>query len=122
MSRAVTMPAVYPHNVDPRNPTIGGLAFSLRSGITTRMRDQENQFFHIGERLRAIREGFSTMSQKEWAGKHNFGQTQYNNWERGNRRIPVDDAERLCSLYGVTLDFVYRGRRDGLSESASKVL
>lgn len=90
--------------------------------MTVCMSDQANQFFHIGERLRSIREGFSTMSQKEWAEKHHFGQTQYNNWERGNRRIPVDDAERLCSLYGVTLDFVYRGRRDGLSESASKVL
>lgn len=62
------------------------------------------------------------MSQKAFADRHNFGHTQYNNWETGTRRIPVDAAETLCEAYGLTLDFVYRGRRDGLSEKASKVL
>jgi len=122
MSRDVIMTAVYPPFVDERNTTIGELANSFRSVMTRRMSDEQNQYFHIGDRLRAIREGFSVMNQREWAEKHCFSITQYNNWERGVRRIPVDDAERLCSLYGVSLDFVYRGRRDGLSENASKVV
>ncbi len=76
----------------------------------------------IGHRLAAIRRAFSDFDQKAWAEKHGFGHTQYNNWETGTRRIPVESAEKLCDLYGLTLDFVYRGRRDGLSEKASKVL
>jgi transcriptional regulator with XRE-family HTH domain len=62
------------------------------------------------------------LSQKAWAEKHNFNVTQYNNWERGVRRIPVESAEALCDSYGLTLDFIYRGRRDGLSENALKAV
>ena len=73
-------------------------------------------------RLRAVRMAFSDLEPGEWAKKIGFNRTQYSNWENGQRRIPVDRAEKLCDLYGLTLDSVYRGRRDGLSERASKVL
>lgn len=76
----------------------------------------------IGLRLRSIREGFSDLTQTAWAAKHGFNVTQWNNWEKGARRIPVEAAEVLCDRYGLTLDFVYRGRLDGLSENAKKVL
>ncbi|PQO23106.1 hypothetical protein C2I36_09560 [Rhodobacteraceae bacterium WD3A24] len=86
------------------------------------MAKEAPQHPEIGARLAAVREGFSDLSQKAWAEKHGFSPTQYNNWEKGARRIPIEAAEKLCSTYGLTLDFIYRGRRDGLSESASKVL
>ena len=79
------------------------------------------QYAEIGKRLVSIRRGFSRLSQKDWAEKHGFNQTQYNNWERGKRRIPVESAERLCDLYGLTLDAIYRGRLDCVSENARKV-
>ncbi|MGI3168426.1 helix-turn-helix domain-containing protein [Pseudooceanicola sp. C21-150M6] len=79
-------------------------------------------YIEIGQRLKAIREGFSDLSQKDWAAKHGFSVTQYNNWEKGTRRITVDDAERLADTYGLDLDFIYRGRRSGLSERASNVV
>lgn len=60
------------------------------------------------------------MTQRAWAERHGFNPTQYNNWERGVRRIPLEASEKLCKLYGVTLDFIYLGRRDGLSDTASK--
>lgn len=82
----------------------------------------EPQFLDIGQRLEAIRVGFSDLNQRDWAEKHSFGVSTYNNWVKGIRRIPVENAEKLCDLYGVDLDFVYRGKRDGLSESARKVL
>ncbi|BAQ69202.1 helix-turn-helix domain-containing protein [Rhodovulum sulfidophilum] len=85
------------------------------------MVEAEPQFKEIGIRLERIRLGFSDLNQKDWAKKHGFGPTQYNNWENGVRRIPVDAAEKLCSLYGLTLDAIYRGRLDGLSENARKV-
>lgn len=75
----------------------------------------------IGDRLRIVREHFSDLNQKEWAEKHGFNKTQYNNWEVGARRIPVDEAEKLCDRYGLTLDAIYRGRFDGLAENARNV-
>ncbi|PYE80375.1 helix-turn-helix protein [Pseudoroseicyclus aestuarii] len=79
-------------------------------------------YAEIGERLARLRKSQSDLTQKAWAEKHGFNGTQWNNWEKGTRRIPVDEAERLCIVYGLTLDFIYRGRRDGLSESLRKVL
>lgn len=74
------------------------------------------EYADIGARLVALRTSQSDLSQKDWALKHGFSQSQYNNWEKGNRRITVDEAQKLCDLYGLTLDFIYRGRRDGLSD------
>ena len=76
----------------------------------------------IADRLRRIREGFGGETRRAWAARQKFNETQYNNWEAGIRRIPVEAAERLCERYGLTLDFIYRGRMDGLSENARKVL
>lgn len=122
MSAAVVMGSLYPHFVDPCNTTNGGLRNSAHFVNIRAMAKVEPEYPEIAERLARIRRAFSDLSQKDWAGKNGFNQTQYNNWEKGSRRIPVDDAEKLCSLYGLTLDFIYRGRRDGLSESASKAL
>lgn len=82
----------------------------------------DTPYHDIGNRLEKVRTGFSGLSQKSWADRHNFQPTQWNNWEKGTRRIPVDASERLCEIYGLTLDFIYRGRRDGLSETASKIV
>ena len=76
----------------------------------------------VGQRLRAVRLTFSNLNQGDWAEKHGFNYTQYNNWENGVRRPTVDAAEKLVELYGLSLDWIYRGRRDGLSETASKRL
>lgn len=84
--------------------------------------NHQTQYYQIGQRLAAIRIAESTMSQKEWAEKHSFGATQYNNWEKGTRRITVDEAERLCLLYGLTLDFIYRGILSGISEKIKNAL
>ena len=80
------------------------------------------EFAEIGERLGRIRKVFSDESQKAWAEKNRFNTTQYNNWEKGNRRIPVERALELCERYGLTLDYIYRGRSDGLSDNLRKSL
>lgn len=82
----------------------------------------ENLYNEIGSRLAAIRLFHSDLNQAEWAKKHNFGVTQYNNWEKGVRRVSVDEAERLAQLYGLSLDFIYRGIVSGLPESFVKSL
>lgn len=119
---AVVMSALYPQFVDPCNTTNGGLRKAPHFVNVSSMAKADTDFPEIGKRLESVRTSFSDLNQKEWAEKHGFGITQWNNWESGFRRIPVDEAERLCELYGLTLDFVYRGRRDGLSENAAKVV
>lgn len=89
--------------------------------ICETMTAMNQPFSEIGDRLRAVREAHNE-TQKDWAALHGFNYTQYNNWEKGAMRITVQNAERLCDVYGLTLDFIYRGRRDGLSEYARKVL
>lgn len=79
-------------------------------------------YTEIGARLEAIRTAFSDLNQAQWAEKHHIAPTQYNNWERGVRRISVDVAQSLCETYGLTLDYIYRGRLDGLSEKARNSL
>ena len=73
----------------------------------------------IAQRLARIRLAFSDQTQKDWAQLNNFEVTQYNNWERGARRIPVDSAMVLCQSYGLTLDYIYTGRMDAVSISAA---
>ena len=68
----------------------------------------------IGRRLKAIRFAFSDCSQRDWAQKHGFKVTQYNNWENGVRRIPLEAAGLLADQHGLTLDYIYRGREDAL--------
>lgn len=106
-----------------RKPTIGKLPLGATPWQTVAtMSDERPDYSEIGRRLRALRLAFGSDSQVAWCEKHNLSQSQWNNWEKGARRISVDSAERLCDAYGVTLDWVYRGRRDGLAETASKVL
>lgn len=84
---------------------------------------QTTQYAEIGARIAAIRAAFApNLTQGQWAKSFGFNQSQVSNWETGERRIPVECAEKLSDAYGLTLDFVYRGRRDGLSENASNKL
>lgn len=106
--------------VDFRKTTNGKLPKDYAGSIFPNM-NEDYTHNEIARRVRSVRESTS-LSQKDFAERHNFNRAQYNHWETGLRRIPVESAEKLCDAYGVTLDFIYRGRRDALSEMAQKVL
>lgn len=113
------MTILYPHQVDYSKSTFGGLRFDSHFVKYSVMTADPNQqpYIEIGRRLIALRTAESELSQKDWAIKHGFGVSQYNNWEKGVRRITLDEAERLCNLYGLKLDFIYRGNLSGVPES-----
>ena len=121
ISRVSTMSAIYPPVVNNVKSTNGRLP-KLSPVVDNQVMDDRPDYSHIGERIAAIRLGFSDLSQKSFAEMHSFSITQYNNWEKGRRRISVDAAQTLAGKYGLTLDYIFLGRRDGLSERASKVL
>lgn len=116
------MSGLYPHNVDYVKSTIGCLHASNGFGKLRPMTEDPYPYKEIGERLEALRRGFSDLDQKGWAEKHGFNKTQYNNWAKGSRRIPVESAEHLCDRYNLTLDAIYRGRVAGLSDTLLKIL
>lgn len=122
LSRSSVMVTCIPQFVENRKSTICGLRKKENLSTTLTAQELGLPYSDIGARLELIRKGYSDLNQGAWAEKHNFNVTQYNNWEKGVRRIPVDAAERLCDRYGLTLDFIYRGRRDGLSSTALNVL
>ncbi len=68
----------------------------------------------IGRRLRLIRlaKGFDT--QPPIAKLLNVSLKRYNNWEKGIAPIPTAFAARLCSLTGVTMDYIYRDNMSGV--------
>jgi transcriptional regulator with XRE-family HTH domain len=86
--------------------------------------DHAHPFAQIGARLVLLRRymGGNRMTARSWADRHGFLDSQLSSWETGARRIPVDKAEALADRYGVTLDWIYRGRLDGLSEILRKIL
>jgi hypothetical protein len=87
------------------------------------MGKDQPQYLEIGLRLQALRLAYGEdMPQKAWAESHAFNATQYNNWESGVRRIPVDQAEKLADRYQLTLDWIYLSKRAGLSETSLKRL
>jgi transcriptional regulator with XRE-family HTH domain len=81
---------------------------------------ESREFQEVGQRLRALRTGLG-MSQRELCSEHGFSPAQYNNWERGARRLSIEYAQKLCDSYGLTLDYIYRGRVDGLTINARKL-
>ena len=83
--------------VEVRKPTFCGLPYVPRRGIPCDMTDAAT-YPDIGHRLANIRRGFSDLTQTEWAKRHNFAVTQYNNWEKGARRIPVEAAARIVRM------------------------
>lgn len=84
--------------------------------------EKNPDFVEIGKRLRALRERLATLNQAQLAASLGVQPTRLNNWETGVRRIPLECAEKLVDTYGLSLDWIYRGRVDGLSENARKVL
>jgi DNA-binding XRE family transcriptional regulator len=116
------MGIAYPQIVEQRKTTFCGLMSRPHMVDAQAMSEAAFPYAAIGQRLEKLRRGMSDLTQREWAEKHGFAPSQYNNWATGARRIPVESAEKLCQIYGLTLDAIYRGRLDGLPENIRNVL
>lgn len=81
------------------------------------------EYARIGARLKQLREILRPdLDAAGWAKKHNLNTSRYYMWERGERRIPPEEAENFAELYDLSLDWIYRGKRSGLSETWLKRL
>lgn len=75
--------------------------------------DMAAELEEIGARLKLLREAMQ-MEQAAFARLVGIEPQAWNNYERGFRRISIDQAKKLCATTGVSLDWIYRGIAAGL--------
>ena len=76
----------------------------------------------VGARLEATRLALGFDHQADMCREIKAEPNTWNQWERGVRLIDLGVAIRLCSRFGLTLDWIYRGDMAGLPLSlAGKV-
>jgi transcriptional regulator with XRE-family HTH domain len=63
----------------------------------------------IAERLKLLRESLG-LSQTDMASLVGTSCQAWNNFERGRRRISVDQATKVCEKAGASLDWIYYGK------------
>jgi transcriptional regulator with XRE-family HTH domain len=67
----------------------------------------------ISERLRLTREALG-LTMSEWCRQCGIATNTWANYESGLRRISVDEAFKVARAFHITLDWIYRGRDEGL--------
>lgn len=67
----------------------------------------------VGRRLALARRSFG-LNQVEFGAGAGMSQPQYNQAETGKRLLTLPYALALCTRYGLTLDWIYRGDPSGL--------
>jgi transcriptional regulator with XRE-family HTH domain len=75
----------------------------------------------IGQRLKWTREA-NGLTQAAWCRLVGIEAQAWNNYERGSRRISLDQALKVCKAAGVSLDWIYRGLIFGLPSELAAAL
>jgi transcriptional regulator with XRE-family HTH domain len=70
----------------------------------------------VGLRLRAAREALE-LSAKEICEAIGVQPNRYSQWENGKNLLDPIAAIEISRLYGITLDYLYRGDLSGLKHS-----
>jgi len=68
----------------------------------------------IAVRLKLARKAWG-MNQASWCRTIGIDQQAWNNYERGLRRISLDQAIKICQATGISLDWIYRGLTGGMA-------
>ncbi|MEN9062869.1 MULTISPECIES: helix-turn-helix domain-containing protein [Ponticoccus] len=63
----------------------------------------------VGERLEALRE-YNEMTRAQFATSVGIDPTSYGRIEKGQKPLKADMAYRIAERWGVSMDFLYRGR------------
>lgn len=75
----------------------------------------------IGERLRAIRES-EQMQSGEFALSVGIDPSSYSKIEQGKKALKMEMGYQVAERYGVTMDFIYRGRLNDLPQKLAEHL
>jgi len=80
------------------------------------------EFADIGERLRLIAVNLLGVSLSGLAADTGINRASVFSFVKGTRRISLDAAQSVADLSGVTLDYIYTGKPDGLAPEVAKAL
>lgn len=76
----------------------------------------------VGRRVMALRE-YHALTRAEFAASVEIDATSYGKIEKGEKPLKADMAYRIAERWGVSMDFLYRGRLTELpSDLASKLM
>lgn len=67
----------------------------------------------VARRLILTREALG-LSQTEICRRTGIKTNTWNQWENKPQRLTLDNAIVICTVFGVTLDWIYRGRLETL--------
>ena len=79
----------------------------------TRLGKNSKNIDPVARRLALTREIFG-LTEKEFAERAGVLLGRYHQWESGSTPISLSSAVALCAAHGVTLDWLYRGKIQGL--------
>jgi len=65
-------------------------------------------------RLKLSRAALGIEDQRDFGEGAGLEQSLYNRFETGKRLLTLQAALKLCEVYGLTLDWLYRGDPSGL--------
>jgi len=85
-------------------------------------RTPTGQYADIAGRLRAVREGFFGMKQKDFAEAAGVSPKSYSQWESGGFRISIQGAIKLRSAFNISLDFIFTGSLETLPHNMIKAI
>ena len=66
----------------------------------------------IGRRLRHLRETMGFGSRKAWSQSIGVHYGVWFSYEKGHRRISIDEAINLATRFGISLDWIYLGKHE----------
>jgi transcriptional regulator with XRE-family HTH domain len=75
----------------------------------------------VDARLRLTREAFG-LEQHEFADKAGIARNAYNQYEQEKRLPRLDAAIKICEVYDLTLDWIFRGKLGGLPFNIARTL
>ena len=70
----------------------------------------------VGARILAVRKAHG-LSQSAFASKCGFSVTALSGWENGRGRPTIAFASAICDVFGLTLDYLLRGKAETLTHS-----
>lgn len=97
-------------SVKTRNDYSAGKIFHAQQAMT------EKPYKDVGDRLRWHRETLG-LRQVDYAAAIGQKRAVYSLWETGTTQITLPNGERLADLYGISLDWLYRGDAGALPQA-----
>lgn len=71
----------------------------------------------VGQRIEAAREALGMKERAEMADAIGVDRSAYTKIAEGKRLLPPDALDRACDLYGLTMEFIYRGRLESIQDA-----